>query len=195
MRVLRKNSFEILQSNEGKEYLELKYNEATKNSDRTDSNEIKENNILLSQPGSRRCPVTSFKLYISKLTDLDDLFQKPNPYNKWPKYVLYKSQPVGEGTINKFSAKISKASDLNYIYTNHCIRGTTVTGMKKLDHSLEEVAYVLKHKNLESLKHYLDTPTLKDKENYAKSLFTYTSNDNNEDNIPDLDNIELPPPP
>ena len=67
--------------------------------------------------------------------------------------------------------------------------------MKKLDHSLEEVAYVLKHKNLESLKHYLDTPTLKDKENYAKSLFTYTSNDNNEDNIPDLDNIELPPPP
>ena len=116
MRVLRKNSFEILQSNEGKEYLELKYNEATKNSDRTDSNEIKENNILLSQPGSRRCPVTSFKLYISKLTDLDDLFQQPNPYNKWPKYVLYKSQPVGEGTINKFLAKISKASDLNYIY-------------------------------------------------------------------------------
>ena len=49
---------------------------------------------------------------------------------------------------------------------------------------------MLKHKNLESLKHYLDATTLEDKENYAKSLFNYT--DNTCDNS-DIDNFEEPP--
>ena len=55
--------------------------------------------------------------------------------------------------------------------------GTTATGMKCQGHSLEEIAYILKHKNLESLKHYLDAPILKDKENYAESLFKYTNDE------------------
>ena len=75
LRALQKNSFEILKNNEGREYLKLKYNKATKKSDGTD-NEIRDNNILLSMPGSRRCPVASFKLYISKLNDsLNDLIR------------------------------------------------------------------------------------------------------------------------
>ena len=50
----------------------------------------------------------------------------------------------------------------------------------------------MKHKNLESLKHYLDKPTLKDKENYAKWMFGYA--DSTCDNS-DLDDFEDPQPP
>ena len=82
LHALNKNSFEILTNNNGREYLQLKYNESTKKSDGTDNSELHENNILLSQPGSRQCPVKLFKLYVSKLTKIDSLFQQPNPYYK-----------------------------------------------------------------------------------------------------------------
>ena len=129
-----------MKNDEGCEYLQLKYNEATKKSDGTDTNEIRDNTILLSQPGSRRCPITSFKLYISTLNDgMDNLSQQPNPYFKRPKDNWYKCQPVGEGTIGKFLSEISCVADLSYIHTNHCIRGTNTTGMKKNGHTLEEM--------------------------------------------------------
>ena len=56
------------------------YNESTKKSDGTDHNEIRESAILLSQPSSKKCPIASFKLYLSKLAKLEDLFQQPNLY-------------------------------------------------------------------------------------------------------------------
>ena len=62
---------------------------------------------------------------------MNDLFQQPNPYYRRPSECWYKCQPVGEGTVRKFLSEISEASGLDYIYTNHCIWGMTVTGMKK----------------------------------------------------------------
>ena len=101
---------------------------------------------------------------------------------------------MGVGTIGSFLSKISKASGLSYIYTNHCIQGTTATVLKRSGHTLEEIAHVLKHKNLESLKHYLDAPTLKDKENYSTSLFKDTNKDNTDDHS-GMEDFELLPPP
>ena len=170
---LRKDSFTLKTNEQGTEYLELNYNPSTKKSQGDDNREMLENAILLAQPGSKRCPVNSFKLYLSTLTDLDDLFQQPNPYFKNLSNYWYKAPPVGEGTITKFMQTTSQNAGLNYKYTNKCIRGTTTTGMQRQGHALQDIANVTKHKNLQSLKHYLDTPTLKDKEQYAKSLFDY----------------------
>ena len=66
--------------------------------------------------------------------------------------------------------------------------------MKFQGHSPEEIACVLKHKNLESLKHYLDAPSMKDKENYAKSLFKYTNNTTAESDSDDMNDFRHPPP-
>ena len=98
--------------------------------------------ILLSQLGKRRCPVTSFKLFLSKLTQLPDLFQQPNPNYKKPGDKWYKESPVGEGTIAKFMKEISKNVGLSYTYTNHCIRGTTTIAMHTSGYSLHEIAQV-----------------------------------------------------
>ena len=62
------------------------------------------------------------------------------------------------------------------MYTNHCTCGSTATAMKIAGYSLQDIAHVLGHRNLESLKYYFDQPTLKDKENFADDLFKYTGN-------------------
>ena len=55
--------------------------------------------------------------------------------------------------------------------------------MKKSDYSLQEIAFVLQHKSLESLKHYLHQPTMEDRENFCKDLFKAISGE-----ISDSDN-------
>ena len=44
-----------------------------------DYNEMNEQPILLSQEGNDKCPVNSYKLYMSKLSELEDFFQIPTP--------------------------------------------------------------------------------------------------------------------
>ena len=118
-------------------------------------------------------------------------YQMPNPYFKatgqW-----YKATPVGENSIGKFLKKICKNSGLNTTYTNHYLRGTAATAMHKSWYSLHEIAQVTRHKNLESLKHYLAKPTIDDMENYSNSFFQYTSNDNNKNSDNDFEMAPIP---
>ena len=80
LRFMRKDSFEIKQNIQGHEYMQLKYYGATKKSDGTNCNEINDGQIILSQANSpNKCPVRSFKFYLTKLTSIDALFQQPNP--------------------------------------------------------------------------------------------------------------------
>ena len=95
---------------------------------------------------------------MSKLTKIEAFFLQQNPFFKNTKGDKWnKEQAVGEGTIAKFLSEISKAADLSYIYTNHCFWGTTATAMKRAGNTLNEIAFILKHKNLESLKYYSQT--------------------------------------
>ena len=188
---LNKNSFALKVNAHGREYLELTYNESTKKSQGDNNNEMNDQPILLSQPGKIKCPVKSYKLYVSKLSEIDNFFQTPNPYFKstgqW-----YKATPVDENTIGKFLKKICENSGINMIYTNHCLRGMTATAMHKSGYSLHDITQVTKHKNLESLKSYLAKLTIDDMQNYSNSLFDYTSNENKENSDDDFKNPPVP---
>ena len=67
------------------------------------------------------------------------------------------------------------------MYTNHCVRGTTASAMKRAGYTLNEIVFILKHKNLESLKFNLEKPTLEDKSNFSKSLYDQTGEGENSD--------------
>ena len=68
--------------------------------------------------------------------------------------------------------------------------------MKRAGYTLTEMAFVLKHKNLESLKYYLEKPTLEDKTNFSNSLFNENGQNNeNIQNDSDSDFEEPPRPP
>lgn len=76
-------------------------------------------------PNTRKCPVNSYKLYLSKLNeDCNDLFQAPNLYFHLLYAKWYKKQPVGEGKLGKFMKEISVRAGLTKIYNNHSVRGT-----------------------------------------------------------------------
>ena len=203
LRDLKKNSFSIKKTAQGREYLKLNYNEATKKSQGDDINEMNEQAIILSQDGNKRCLINSYKLYVSKLTEIDGFFQQPNNFYRKPSDAWYNRNPVGKNTIAKFMSLISTNAGLSITYTNHCIRGTTATAMYKSGYSLHDIASVTKHKNLESLKYYLAQLTIDDMENYSNSLFNYTnkndpkqkSDSQNTDKVLDSDDDFEPNPP
>ena len=75
--------------------------------------------------------------------------------------------------------EISIEANLSRTYTDHQIHKTRVTGMKRRGFTLEQIASVTKHKDLDSLKHYVDAPTLSEKQSYNEGLFNYgNTNDN-----------------
>ena len=51
--------------------------------------------------------------------------------------------------------------------------------MHRQGYSLKEIANVTKHKNLQSLEHYIGGPNHEDKEGYSPALFNYSKNKEN----------------
>ena len=176
----------------------IMYNEATKKSQGDESRELNHKPIILSQPGDPRCPVNSFKLYLSKIAGnkIEDFLQTPNSNFRNTNDKWFKNSPVGINTIGSFMSEISKRAGLSFRYMNLCIGCTTASAMKRCGYNLSDIAHVTGHKNIESLKYYLEKPTMQDKENYSSDLFKYagTDNTNNTTNDSDMSDFETPPP-
>lgn len=187
----------------GREYVEIIVNEVTKKSQGDDHNEVNDKSVMFAIPGSRKCPVETFRLFLSKLTDLEWLFQQPNPNYRLPMDPWFKRFPVGINKINDFLKEICQRAGVDYHYTNHCLRGTTINAMKKGGHDAIETTHVTHHKDPGSIKSYLSRPTLKQKHKYAKSLAKYTEqpsssdsdSDNTNNHASDASDFDPPPPP
>ena len=176
---LRKDSFRIGTIPGGIEFLQLTYHERTKKNQGDEDNKFRDENIILAQPENpRRCPVNSFKLYLSKLSaSCNLLFQRPNPrfgMNGKSSEIWYMPQAIGINRIGKFLSEVCKKAGIKTVYTNHCLRFTTASAMRRQGFSVPEIASVTKHKNQESLKYYLEVNTLDDKIKYSNALFNYT---------------------
>ena len=142
---------------------------------------------MIEQPGSEMCPVKSFQEYSRRIWDCTEeakplaFFQRAKPKHqvlpdthleiqKWYSRVL-----VGKNPIGKWMSNISKAAGCSKIYTNHCLRNTTVTALHKAGKSLHQIAKVTDHANYESLKSYLEQPDEEDQEDTADTLFDYVA--------------------
>ena len=164
LRSLEKKSFEIKTGNDGEEYIQLTFNEKTKRNQGDQNSSAldalhNDQNIISAQPGKILCPVQSFKTYVANLNEnCNALFQYPNEENDG-----FDHKPIGKNTIGEMMKEIAKDAQLSCVYTNHCIRKTTVTGLRRQGFELDKIQNVTKHKNLDSLKHYLSAPTYKDK--------------------------------
>ena len=127
--------------------------------------------IILAMPGNPLCPVESFKAYLSLLhPEKNAFFQYPNK-----KLNRFNNAPIGKNSIRILMKEISKEAKLSKKYTNHCIRKTTATAMKKQGFDLHEISHVTKHKNLDSLKHYIEAPTYSDKRKYNNAMANYAT--------------------
>ena len=180
LRNLTKNSFAIKRNPDGSDYIEVTFNETTKKNQGDTVSSAAEglhNNhaIITEQEGDVRCPVNSFRHYLDNLNSkCDAFFQYPNKDKN-----AYESKPIGKNTLGTMMKTISKNAKLSKMYTNHCIRKTTATGMHCQGYSLKEIANVTKHKNLQSLENYISGPNQNDKQGYSSALFDYSKNKEN----------------
>jgi integrase len=169
LRELEQTHFSVLVNAKGEEYVQIKINEKTKRDqgDSMSNNSIYDvKGILLQQAGLPTCPVKSFKLYQSLInSSVKAFFQKPSRIA-----MKYEKCAVGKNTLGTMLKTISTNAGLSQIYTNHCTRKTTAVNLKKSGFSLEEIAHITGHKNLQSLKSYLDGPDQNQLEKYSNAL-------------------------
>ena len=154
---LRIDSFAIKTKPDGRKYIVMTHTERKKKSqgDKAVSKAIhhEPKPLIMEQPGSIRCAVTSFKMYLSHLDkSVLYLFQaikrKINP--KFVKVWFY-PRPLGKNTIADMLKIISERAECSEIHTNHCLRYTTANAMKKGGACIQEIAYVTDHHNYQSL--------------------------------------------
>ena len=102
------------------------------------------------------CPVRAFENYLNKLhPNNNSLWQKPakqiptDPLKSW-----YENVNVGHNTHDKFMTKLSTDCKLSKKYTNHCLRVTGITSLKRGNFSDKQVMSVSGHKSIDSLAIY-----------------------------------------
>ena len=185
LRELRKDSFSARKDSEGVEYVYASYHEKEKNHSGVDPKEMEKQVIMCAQPGDPRCPVYSFKLYMSKLHDeCNAFFQRPKVNVKKTDAVWYYKAPVGQNKLGSMMSDISKAAELSRIYTNHCIRATTATALHQAGVESNRIAYVTGHRSTDSLKHYISGPSEKQKKNASEILHSYGDIQDNDSCMP-----------
>ena len=178
LRSLSKRSFEVKTAATGEQFIEITFNEKTKKNQGDSLSSASDalhndHHVITEIKDSILCPVSSFKMYLDLLNpDCTAFFQYPNKRKDG-----LKRKVIGKNPLGNMMKEISDAAKLSKTYTNHQIRKTTVTGMHRSGFSLQEKANVTKHKNLESLKHYVNKPTLQEKASYNERLFNYGANE------------------
>ena len=173
LRELNKSSFDIKIGADKKEYIQINFNEKTKknqgNDTSTTANSLHNDRHIISALESDLCPVKSFKKYISLLNPVQEaFFQYPTKDKRY-----FTTMVVGKNTLGSMMSDISKKANLSCTYTNHQIRKTTATAVHRSGFDFKQIAHITKHKNLDSLKHYVDGPTHADKHEYNDALYRY----------------------
>lgn len=160
-RELRPDSFRFCEDADGKKYVEMTHDEATKNhqggiqeyptyekegrmyatSDSEDGYHSLQKYLQLLNP---KCPA---------------LFQRPKqstPQNGAP---WYENKPLGVNTLGSMMKEISKAAKLSKTYTNHCVRASAITLWSEAGLASRHIMKISGHKSEQSLKHYNDRPS------------------------------------
>ena len=172
LRFLKKTDFALKVSKDG-EYIEKVVDEMTKN--RRENADTEEGEYVLAT-GTKYCPVNAFKLYLSVLNPrCESLFQRPktNAPDSGP---WYDAQAVGVNTLGSMMKNISIDAQLSNIYTNHCIRATSVTILDRCGFEARHIMSVNGHRSKSSIRSYSRTDSDM-KKNMSRELSKFCEND------------------
>jgi hypothetical protein len=171
----KKKTYKVFIDDEGREYIGTTYNEKEKNHPGLKRNEQERCGRIYAQPDELMCPVKLFKLYLSKLhPDCEFLWQVPNKKflrdGKW-----YHNNAHGVNTLGQMFKQITTSAKCSSGFTNHSLRATSITAMKRASYWESDIMAISGHKSKESLKHYIATPDSSELAIISKSIHTYGS--------------------
>jgi hypothetical protein len=119
IRELDSSDFEIKYDADGRKYITNIKSVHTKHHQRT-TNEDESDGGRMYATGSIMCPVSSFALFQHPKSSFGD------DDNEW-----YENKPIGKNMLGSFMANLSTQAKLSEVYTNHCIRATTITELNR----------------------------------------------------------------
>ena len=154
-RSLKKEDFVFKVDDVGREYAELKYNDAQKNH-QGDSRK-KQQSPRMYGTEDEGCPLEALKLYINKLNPKCSAFYQQPRKQKWTvaDSVWYNNIPLGINTLGQMMRRISEGAGLSTTYTNHSIRATVCTILNDDGgYSDRVICSLTGHRNPQSLKNY-----------------------------------------
>ena len=125
---MTKNRFVIKKDASEVEYVEMAEQEKTKNHPGGLSDKADEADPKMFSTGEANYPVQFLKKLIQLLNPGEEaLFQRPKRKFCASDEIWFDRAPLGVNSLGNMMKEISIAGNLNQVYTNHCIRATSVT--------------------------------------------------------------------
>ena len=108
------------------------------------------------ETGGPFCPVASFEKYLQHSNPKNEfLFLRPK--KEVNHEIWYDNMVVGERILANKMKEISTEAKLSHIYTNHSIRGTSITLLDKAGFEARHIMTVSGHRNESSIRSYSKT--------------------------------------
>ncbi|CAC5421278.1 unnamed protein product [Mytilus coruscus] len=146
---LKKTTYAKCKDDKGQEYYKMTYNECDKTHHGVDSKKRKFKGRKLSP----RC--TAF---------FQQALQYPKPT------IWYAAQPIVKNKLASMMSRISEEAGLSIRYTNHCLRATVATGLKREGVDDRAIMSVTGHRNVKSLDSYIEGTTDKQRRELSNTL-------------------------
>ena len=177
-RSLTKESFKIEKDANGIEYVAMAVSESMKNHQGGLSDKaVDEGDPKMFSTGKSTCPVRYFKKLLVVLHSKQvALFQKPRRNFTSGDEIWFENCPVGVNKIGAMMKEISTDAKLSQIYSNHCVRSTTVTVLDAAGIPIHRIMQTSGHRNESSVKFYCDRQTL-EKEKESSNILARFGNE------------------
>ncbi|KAL2095793.1 hypothetical protein ACEWY4_007941 [Coilia grayii] len=125
--------------------------------------------FMYEQPRNPLCPIASFE-YVSLLPPNPSAFyHHPKRSGYAGSDVWYTREPMGMNFLGRMLSRICKAVRTSTIYTNHCLRSTTVQKLYNAGLEAREIMSVTSHRNESSLQSYCH-PNYTDRRQWSNTL-------------------------
>lgn len=125
--------------------------------------------------GESNCPVQYLKKLIQVLNPGEEaLFQRPKRKFSISDEIWFDRSPLGVNTLGSMMKDISLAANLSQIYTNHCVRATSVTLLDRADVPVHRIMHISGHRNESSVKVYCERQTLQQQQQCSEIILAST---------------------
>ena len=164
LRDLKRGDFIV---DENREYIELR--DMTTKNHRGELHDGESQGGRIYKTGRKLCPFQSFTKYLSVLNkDCDAFFQRPKKdVTSSTSSVWYDKVPVGKHTLGDKMKNLSLEAGLSTVYTNHCLRATSITLLDGFE--ARHIMTLSGHKSETSIRSYARTGD-EQKEKMARTI-------------------------
>ena len=180
LRSLTPDSYVIKKEANGGEYVEMSISEKTKNHQGGLGDKADESDPKMFSTGMSNCPVKYFKKFLSVLNpNQTALFQRPKRNFLPSDEIWFENWPIGVNKLGDMMKEISLAASLSKVYTNHCVRSTTISALDEAGIPIHRIMQTSGHRSQSSVKSYCDRQSL-EKYRESSNILAKVGNDSKE---------------